>query len=277
MLIKISAPWFLLFGLIVKTKWKEKFKNNPYIYFCLWFCLANGAVYFLSPGTRERYLYMFLPFIYVILVHVLDDLDKNPWVKKFYLFVGITVTAGLIGIAVFGISLNFIVPSILCILMALMLAPGMYHIKFNNSYSHLLAAVFIILVARVGFDLVILPAKKQNDPYRSDAQKMADLIGTEPLYLTGPPQPRIDDVKLAGKHFITFKRDEPTILAFQTSYYLSRFTGRILKYTPVPNLPGFYISNEKFKDPAKVDVFYRFNNKSNKEVNWYILYKSRPL
>ena len=277
MLIKISAPWFLLFGLTFRQNWREKFKNNPFTYFCLWFCLANGVVYLLSPGTRERYLYMFFPFIYVILVHILGELDNNTWVKKFYLFVGITVGAGLIGIGIFGITLNSIVPSILCILFAIITATGLYFLKFNKSYTYLLASVLIMLVARVGFDLVILPTKKQNDPYKSDAQKMALLIGSEPLYLTGPPQPRTDDVKLVGKHFISYQRNEPAFLAFQTSYYLSKYTRKVLKYTSVQDHPGFYICEEKFKDPGTVNVFYRFNNKSNQEDNWYILYKTRPL
>lgn len=252
-------------------------RNNPFLNFCLWFCLANGLLYLLSPGTRERYLYMFFPYIYAILAFALHEMDEISWFKKFYLFIGISVAAGLIGIGVFGLTLNFIIPSILCLLMALIVAAALYYIRLSSSYTHLLASVLIILVARIGFDLVVLPTKKKNDPYRSDAQNMARLIGIEPIYLSGTPQPRIDEIKLAGKHFITFKRDEPAFLAFQTSFYLSRFTGRILKYTTAENLPGFYISNEKFKDPAMVDVYYKFNNKLDKEDNWYILYKPKAL
>lgn len=277
MLIKISAPWVILFGLTYKSDWREKLNNRPFISFCLWFCVANGVLYLLSPGTRERYLYMFLPFVFAILADALSEFPHSPWIKKFYFFVGITVTVGLIGLGAFGITLNSITPSILCFLLALILAAGIYYLKFGNSYAYLLASIIFILVARVGFDLVILPTKKQDDPYKIDAQKMALLIGSEPMYLTGPPQPTTDDVKLAGKHFIILKRDEPAYLAFQTSFYLSRFTRRILTYSTVQDKPGFYISNEKFIDPAKVKVLYRFNNKSHQEDNWYILYKSEPL
>ena len=277
MLIKIAAPWFLLLGLTFKRNWKEKLRNKPFLNFCLWFCLANGILYLLSPGTRERYLYMFLPFMFVLLADALDDLPESPWFKRFYLFVGITVITGLIGIGIFGITLNSILPSILCILLALIIAGGVYKIKLNNMYAHLLASVLIILLARVGFDLVILPTKKQTYAYKSDAQEIARLVGAEPLYLTGPPQPKIDEVKLAGKHFTTFKRDEPAYMVFQTSFYLSKFTGRILKYTATQDKPGFYIAEEKFADPEKVKVFYRFNNRSNKQDNWYILYRTKPL
>lgn len=277
MLIKISAPWFLLFLLTFRENWKEKLRKNAFLNFCLWFCLTNGFLYLLSPGTRERYLYMFFPFIYAILAHSLQRMYVLRWIKKFYFFIGIAVVAGLIGMGVFALTISFIVPSVFCFILALAIAAVLYYIRLNSSYVHLLASVIIILVARIGFDLVVLPTKKQNDPYRNDAQIMARLIGDEPLYLMGPPQSRIDEVKLAGKLFTTFKRDEPAFLAFQTSFYLSRFTGRILKYTKVENLPGFYISNEKFKDPARVHVYYKFNNKLNKSDDWYILYKAKPL
>jgi 4-amino-4-deoxy-L-arabinose transferase-like glycosyltransferase len=277
MLLKVSAPWILLFGLTYKSNRKAKLKSNPFINFCLWFCIANGMIYFLSPGTRERYLYMFLPFIFAILAHAFGELQDNPWIKRFYLFVGTIVIVGLIGVGAFGITLNSISPSILCFLLAIIIAGGICFLKLSNVYSYLLATVIFTLVARVGFNLVVLPTKKQNEPYKADAKKMAQLVGSEPLYLTGPPQPKTDDVKFAGKHFITFKRDEPAYLAFQTSFYLSRLSGKILKYNATHEKPGFYISEEKFIDPAKVKVFYRFNNKLNHKDNWYILYKTRPL
>lgn len=277
MLIKISAPWFLLFGLTFNKNWKEKLRKNTFLSFCLWFCLANGFLYLLSPGTRERYLYMFLPFIYVLLAEGLGDLTENPWIKRFYFFVGITAVIGLIGIGIFGITLHLLWPAVLSILLALIVAGGLYKIKLSNMYAYLLASVIILLFARIGFDLVILPTKKQDYPYRSDAKRIAQLIGDEPVYLTGPPQPKVDDVKLAGKHFATFKRDEPAYMAFQTSFYISRFTGRIMKYTAIQDKPVFYIAEEKFIDPEKVNILYRFNNRSGQQDNWYILYRNKPL
>ncbi len=145
--------------------------------------------------------------------------------------------------------------------------------KVSGSYSRILASIIIILVGRVGFDLVILPTKKQNDPYKIDAQKMSAITGTDPIYLTGPPEVKVDKVKFAGYDFATLTRNEPTYLTFQTSFYLSRYTNHILKYTTNRELEGFYISPEESTDPSKINVFYKFNNRLNKEDHWYILYK----
>ncbi|MEJ7780339.1 MAG: glycosyltransferase family 39 protein [Daejeonella sp.] len=276
MLIKISAPWCLLFLLTIRAGWRQKINGSPFLKFCLWFCLANGLVYLLSPGTRERYLYMFFPFIYSLLAVVLCDkylAGSNSWIKRFYLFVGISVVIGLIGIGIFGAILNSWMPAILCLVLGLIVGYGMIKIRFANPVNWILASVLIILIARAGFDLVILPTKKQNDPYKKDAFRMSQIVKDENVYLVGPPEPKIDELKFAGKHFTTFKKDEPAYLAFQTSFYLSRYTGGILKYTTNPTLNNYCISQEKNIDPEKVSVFYRFNNRINKEDNWYILYK----
>lgn len=291
-LIKISAPWFLLFLLTTKTNWKKVLNEYPFLKFCLWFCLANGLLYLLSPGTRERYLYMFFPFIYSLLVFTLllnTEINRDKWIKLFYRFVGITTIAGLTGMAIFGIIRNDSwIYIILCFALVIALASGLYFLKITSLKEWILAVIVIILIARTGFDLIILPTKKEHDPYKADAAKMAEIIGKEDIYLIGKPEYKVDDVKFAGIHFTRYEREEPTYMAFQTSFYLSRFTGKLLKYTQNPEKEGFYIRQEQDTDtnqprikktentvikPDSIQVYYRFNNRLNKEDQWYILYK----
>lgn len=276
MLIKISAPWFLLFILTINSQWNQRLRTNPFLKFCLWFCLANGVLYLLSPGTRERYLYMFFPFIYSLLASALTEkplVNELNRIRLFYFFIGISVSAGLIGLGIFGLLREVWTDAIACFLLGLAVSAGIYYLKFRSSAEWILAAVLIILVARIGFDLVILPTKKQNEPYKADALKMSQIIGNQAIYLIGPTQQKTDRVQLAGKHFISYQRNESTYLAFQTSFYLSRFTGRILKYTKSEKNPGFYIALLKNTDPGRIREYYRFNNRLNKEDQWYVLYK----
>lgn len=284
-LIKISAPWFLLFLLTFKINWKTILKENPFLRFSLWFCLANGLLYFLSPGTRERYLYMFFPFIYSLLAFAIYEKASElhqKWIRLFYLFVGITVITGLTGIAVFGIiRQDSWIYILLCFVSGIIVAAGLFSGKLKTGTEWILAAVMIILIARTGFDMIILPTKKQHDPYKADAKKMAEIIGKEDIYLSGKPEKKVDEVKFAGMHFTRYEREEPTYMAFQTSFYLSRFTGKILKYTQDENRDGFYIRLDDSQDPTvnnltgtdPIRIYYRFNNRLNKQDQWYILYK----
>jgi len=287
-LIKISAPWFLLFFITTGNPWKKILSENPFLNYCLWFCLANGILYLLSPGTRERYLYMFFPFIYSLLAFNLLEkpaFDKQQWIKGFYYFIGIIVSTGLIGLSIFGIIRQEWVVAIICILLGLALIAGVYFIKFKKQIEWILAAVLIVLIARIGFDLIILPTKKEKDPYRADALKMSEIIGNEDIYLIGPPELKTDDVQFSGIHFTRYSRNEPTYMAFQTSFYLSRYTGKILKYTQSEDKEGFYIGPDQVRtekdqnqnaipvNPDSIRIYYRFNNRLNKQDQWYILFK----
>ena len=294
-LIKISAPWFLLFFITISNPWKKILRENSFLNYCIWFCLANGLIYLLSPGTRERYLYMFFPFIYSLLAFNLLEkpaIDKQQWIKGFYYSIGIIVIAGLIGLTIVGINRQEWVVTIACFLLALALITGVYYIKFNKQIDWILAAVLIVLIARIGFDLIILPTKKENDPYRADALKMSGIIGNEAVYLIGPPELKTDNVQFLGIHFTRYSRKEPTYMAFQTSFYLSRYTGKILIYTQSEEKEGFYIGPDqvrtdmdqvrtdtdqvrdtKFVNPDSIRIYYRFKNRLNKQDQWYILFK----
>lgn len=286
-LIKISAPWVLLFFITKGNSWKKALKENPFLTYCLWFCLANGLLYLLSPGTRERYLYMFFPFIYSLLAYNLLEkpaIDKHKWFKSFYYFLGISITLGLFGLSIFGIIRKDWIATFICLSLSMALPFALYFIKFKKPFEWLIAGVVIILIARIGFDLIILPTKKENAPYKKDAQKMAEIIGNEDVYLIGPPFTTVDNVKFASVHFTSFSRNEPTYLTFQTSFYLSRLTGKIIKYTPKKEGKGYYImpeemlKNTKFLrsinlfNPNLIRIHYRFNNRINNQDQWYILF-----
>lgn len=56
-------PWVLLIFVLPFNKLKAVIRDNALLRFSLLFILSNIWIYWLSPGTRQRYLYMFLPFL----------------------------------------------------------------------------------------------------------------------------------------------------------------------------------------------------------------------
>ena len=99
---------------------------------------------------------------------------------------------------------------------------------------------------------------------------MAPIIKDQPVYLVGPPEKTEDIVKFAGVEFATFHRYEPTYLAFQSSFYLSKFSGKIVQYTSDMSKKGFYIVSENAVDRRKEKVYYRFRNRAD---IWFLLIK----
>jgi 4-amino-4-deoxy-L-arabinose transferase-like glycosyltransferase len=77
-LLKILLPWSLIFLFFIKKSNRISFKNLPEsIVFMLVFILTNIWVYWISPETRNRYLYPFLPMIIYILVWIQHQWQWN--------------------------------------------------------------------------------------------------------------------------------------------------------------------------------------------------------
>ncbi len=267
LLVKISAPWCLLF--LIPARRKELIRDNPFIKYCLWFVAANIVVYWLSPGTRDRYLYMFFPFIFSALAFgILTSRSESGdlWIKRFSLLVTVLLFAGLLVLAFLGFKEQMPLSAIVCLLLSVF--PIQFLTKRYDSYNRLLGLVFLILLGRTGYNLTALPNRKKDDRYKQDAQKIATIIRKEPIYLSGEPVRTTDNVKFAGRQFASFQRDEPSYLAFQSSFYISKYSNKIVKYRPDMSKKGFYIVNENAVDARKLNVVYRFRNR--KDI-WFLL------
>lgn len=276
MVLKISAPWCLLFLLTIKSDWKQALKSNHYLQFSLWFVVANGLLYWVSAGTRERYLYMFFPFIYNLLAYFL--FEKNTPVKRkglnwLYYFIASIVFSGLAALCVIGLINQLIAGAVCC---ALLLAGLVFTVlKCKKEWhldQHLLAAVLFVLIGRLGFNLCALPLRKQDEQYRYQSQKIASVAGRQPVLLTGSPQMQTDTIRF-GKHiFAEFCRDEPAYLDFQTSFYYSQASSKVLKYVPFARQKALYLQAQHESIPKTATVLYAFSNFLNGEKKEFVLF-----
>ena len=98
--IYISLPGSaLLFYLFRKNRWHELWKD-PMTRFCLVFIAANVWIYWISPGTRNRYLYIFFPFLFILAAELYFRYSKFSVKFVFYI---------LLILALGRISYNFFV------------------------------------------------------------------------------------------------------------------------------------------------------------------------
>ncbi len=243
MLIKLCAPWVLFLPLVFKKEFRNTLQGSPFLKFCFWFVVVNAAVYWLSPGTRERYLYMFLPPIFSLLAVALVQYLKMKWAGVFYIFIASAVALGLSGLGTFAITRSWYGVAAACIVLAILLiAIAVKQWQNKHVLSLVPYSILFVFVLRIGFDLAILPTRRQGEPYRETAKKVAQITGQKPLYLNGPPELKADEVKFAGKHIASFIREEPVSIGFQNSYYLSAFTKQVVKYSKTTEHKGYYIT-----------------------------------
>jgi len=184
-------PWTLLVVLLFK-KGVLKFiwQNELSKYFSLVF-LANILVYWVSPAIYARYLFMFLPLFFGVIIYVWSEFyaqqqDLRIYILK-YLFLagGALIVVGIIIFPAF-ISLEnydrfWLKYSFVLFLVALLLI-----LYIQNRREWLLGFFALLLVSRVVFNFFILPDRVRtgtDDYQKSGAIVAASLSKGHELYL----------------------------------------------------------------------------------------------
>lgn len=234
--VLFPATLFILF------LWKKgqlmKIAQQPYLLFLTIAFLANFLVYWISPGARIRYTYMFFPMVIALLVYPMYlQMGTNNWRNKTY------HTFFQILIAIVAI-VCFIIPflgyfSILPHLKYTMPLVGLslfgvffLHRKTDGLTKHLFLINFII-ICRLTLDHVALPLKAQvssGAPHKTYAYDIREIIGDDgPIYLFSQEEFNIH-------HQIPFR-------FYETAAYLELWRKSLVIQTQQCELEGYYIFN----------------------------------
>lgn len=178
---------FLIFNGNAKKIW-----NQPFLRFTAVLLLANILVYWVSPGTRSRYVYMLYPMVVIICSWLFLEASKlHQWVEKalrgLNLFIvavcalaisALPLVASRIGLENAPIVLAF--PSLIPLV-----AIGYFSFKkrFNTQMWWLIA---LLVFARFQFDVFVLPVRAETGEhleYRTHGQAIAQLTKGKKLWL----------------------------------------------------------------------------------------------
>ena len=164
--------------------------QNDFLKFCGIIFLANVWVYWISPGSRARYVYMLYPLLIILLSHL--------------------YVSGRAALPAYAKGLRIFVPVVLAILIPALIA--MNFVPEVQIFSHVLpwsiaGAVFVALVlalnlkfpqrtglwlvalmltGRLLFDAIVLPIRAQtgeHTQYKIDAERVAGITKGQNLYL----------------------------------------------------------------------------------------------
>ncbi|MFW5760811.1 MAG: ArnT family glycosyltransferase [Cyclobacteriaceae bacterium] len=274
LLIRISLPWILLIIPLFFKGNLNKLKNNTWLIYGVIFILANIIIYWLSPGTKNRYLYMFLPFIFNIVSFALVSINSEylRFNKIFYWFFGAImaiVTAGLLVLPFLKIkeaeqleliSLLFLIPS----------AFILYSFIRKPAYRILLLLFFMVLI-RFFFNATVIPYRAagiaEGKPIKQEMEKILEKFNGVRLYLHAPY--RIKKLKLNIPLLINYENEFQELLwpPFSLSYYYTAETGEMLIHEEDLKIGRLYIAEAKYLTYIKkFDILYSFTaNKRNTE------------
>ena len=229
--IKHFLPWTLLVLVLVRADWRPAVFGPAFGRYNALLFLAVLPVYWLSPATIPRYLFMLIPLALAVLVPLYAELAaRRAWQVRsldalWLLLLLLTAlgvllppglraaaSAGLVAPAQLGllqgVPASWPLSGALCGALAL-LAWLFWRLP---TYRLLLLGYYLLLL-RLGFDVFIFPARMQTSPevaYRTAAERVGRATKGHPLLLW--PGAQLDNVEA---FYIARERGEPLLTAPQ--------------------------------------------------------------
>jgi 4-amino-4-deoxy-L-arabinose transferase-like glycosyltransferase len=181
-------PWSLLIVSSFRTDFFSIARKNPFVLFCLIVVAVNIPVYWISPETRPRYLFLLFPFIFALLIyiHFQNGAEKQKFITSILLSIAFMVFI-VLGFFPFFVEIHapieykYLKATILLILMI-----GTAFLFLKNNRKNLFYLPLALLIARIGFDLFVLPERATVSPevkWKGDAITSAKISNDLPLYI----------------------------------------------------------------------------------------------
>jgi len=241
--LKNVAPASLLLLFAVRKGFIAELRRQPLVLFSLILFISNIAIYWISPGTRSRYVYMLYPLLVIVLTFGYTSFSKSIDHLRFRWFHGIIfgliILSGLTCLALPFVpqlaSISGVVPLSIAATLAVVLVL-IVHLK-NPTFA-LLNLVLLFVILRFVFAGVILPYRAQNGSAaqdKADAYQIAEITKSEPLFLF-----------------------ENSRCSLTTVFYLERERTEVLRRTTTMNDQYYYLANRSLLDDKMYQVFYTF-------------------
>lgn len=246
----LPASLFLLF--LFDRPVRKQWLRNDVVKFCLILFAANILIYWISPGTRTRYVYMLYPLLIIPLSH-LAILGVRSRINSTLNW----VTGVIIGL--FAVSVPFLnwVPQLadydilwptLVVGLALLIILTAF-VKWKSQRT--LLFIFSLVAFRFLFDLVILPVRALEGGSPIDynnAQKILEISEGEKLHI--------------------YRGDNDSFFPLGTVFYIEKGREETLQSTLDKNCDDYFISFERRIKDEKIEIFHELEWR---DTRYYLL------
>lgn len=238
-------PWSILILFLFQKSFYAHIRKNQFLTYLSIVFIVNIPVYWISVETYPRYLFALYPIILILLIDFFFKTSQNSLIYKM-------VSTGIVFLALAGIltgtwlyfqhdfSIEF--NKVLVYSIALIIALALVVIAYKAIPYRLEIILIFLLIARTGFNLVILPerhATSRQVVQRQDAAKAALLAGDS----------EIKTLKISP-------------VSMETFYYIMRETGKIISAHEGEPVAGYcYLLDDRIKVRSNEEVLLNFETR----------------
>lgn len=249
-LVSLAVPWALFAPGLLTAAARARVRSSPFLRFCVAFVAANVAPYWLSPGNRPRYMFMFLPFLAALLAVGMEHLDEEGWYLRALRWVlGVALVAVALGAAALPFTpwAGHVAPLWGWALVAVLLAGlAAWYWRARSLPAALAAVLLALAAARVGYDLAVPALRRAASPDSYFEQVVAVLnhdYRGERILLLGETIERVRIIPLTGR---TFSLPEPEWFPLSLSFHFTEEREELLRYADTLEPGKLYLAHTTF-------------------------------
>ncbi len=214
-------------------------RKNPFLLFISVVFVANIWVYWLSPETRPRYLFMLYPILFIISAHAYytyrEELSRINKAFEFILLAsGILICLSVFAAGFVGGLAEYVNYLWLKIIVIFILSVGCTWMIYRFKEHKIIASIVLLFVIRLAFSWFIITHRHHNlisTAYREDAIEMGKLAGNKDFY------------------FYQYRPAEAMIpFHDRMIFYIQSTRLKKVKFTETDTKPGYYLTFDRDLD-----------------------------
>lgn len=267
--LKMLAPWSLLL-LLLFTKIRFRFGENPLVRFSILFIVFNLWVYWFTGQPKIRYVYMFLPFACTILAYIYQRFSEarpeafNKILRPFgFVFLAVAVAVGVVP---FVQEISLFPALILCAV--LLFFTYQY---FFGAWQRIWLLIAGVILLRLVYAALFIPLQhKALKNYQPVVQTMVEKAGGLPISYQADPEAMPIAINTS---LFRFEHDTATVapvLSYQVPYYYYLQTGRVMTLdTSAASANVKFSYSYQLKEEKRDTLFHFFDWAMNNEAFLY--------
>ncbi|HSK12756.1 MAG TPA: hypothetical protein VK907_06040, partial [Phnomibacter sp.] len=208
------APWTLFLLLLIRPKWLQVLRTDPFIWFNALLFFACFFIYWLSPYIIARYMFMLLPLCFTVAAYYIIEIARPNELT----FQAITRTlmvvlllAGLGCLSLPFLSFTNHLPGVVwkAALTSFLLLACVY-LAFRYPAFRISFIILGIVCSRFGFNWFVVEQRGRfSVEQRMEAEKVMEIAGKRPIYFQrgaemGNPDGLSFNIALKQKRIVPF-------------------------------------------------------------------------
>lgn len=271
-LIKITLPWSLLFFLFFIKYIRQHSKQNPYISFSLLFILPNIVVYWITDKPANRYIYMFLPFLFGVLAYAYSLLKPDKLLRPLG-----AIALGSISIVSIGLyffNANYITSYYGKVSLFVLLSVLVLYLFIRFKPNVLFSFAFGVVLVRMAMAVFYLPYRQESRAfsYRETVQDLFVLTQHKPILLAGVPYQFDSDASIGPIHFHKDVIQTAPLIAYQIPYYQTVTSNKTMQFEEQMQPDTYYLMYSSQADTNTMHILKTFRENWQGDLQLSLVY-----